>query len=61
MSAAQKLTRFDQALAVAIESLTDLACWDEGPEVTGKFDEPSSARKSREALEKIQTILAGGK
>ena len=32
------------------EALNDIASWKEGPEVDGRFDEPASARRAREAL-----------
>lgn len=32
-------------------ALTAIACYDQGPEVTGSFDEPGAARVARKALE----------
>lgn len=32
------------------EALDKIACWDEGPKVTGSFDEPGAAQIARAAL-----------
>jgi hypothetical protein len=40
-------------LATAEEALNKLAVWSDGPEVTGRFDDPNSSRLAREALTKI--------
>lgn len=42
---------------IAVEALDIIACWHDGPKVSGMFDEPASAEISRAALAKIQ----GGK
>ena len=44
MDAAIKIARYENAL-------NEIASWREGPEVTGTFDEPNSARIARAALE----------
>lgn len=45
---------FESAVADRVKPLLDalnsLACWNEGPVVTGSFDEPDSARIARKAL-----------
>ena len=32
------------------DALNEIACWGEGPQVSGKFDEPASAQTARAAL-----------
>jgi hypothetical protein len=43
-------------LRIAERTLDDIASWKEGPEVTGRFDEPNSARKARKALKSIRQL-----
>jgi hypothetical protein len=43
----------EQALArekKLLDALTKIACWDQGAEVTGSFDEPASAAIARKVL-----------
>lgn len=47
---AQALLAKDAEVRALREALDEIACWDEGPEVTGSFDEPGSAKIARAAL-----------
>jgi hypothetical protein len=49
-----ELTDAQRKLEIATEALDTLACWNEGPEVTGSFDDPPSATLAREALAEIR-------
>ena len=39
------------------DALDKIACWNEGEEVTGSFDEPCSAKTAREALKEYRMPL----
>jgi hypothetical protein len=44
-------------LVTATVALNLIASWKEGPEVTGKFDEPCAARAARRALDRMAQTL----
>ena len=41
---------------IAVEALDKIANYDEGPVVTGSFDEPNAARAARAALDAMLAI-----
>lgn len=46
----------NQRLQTALMGLNAIACWKEGDEVAGKFDEPASAKTARDTIKKIREL-----
>lgn len=53
---ATRLKALEESHGKLFEALNKIASWQEGPEVTGKFDEPVSARMAREALAQAEAL-----
>lgn len=52
----EKVLLMNQRLQTALMALYAIACWEEGDEVAGKFDEPASAKTARDTIKKIREL-----
>jgi hypothetical protein len=55
----ERVEQLEKIIAVQAKALNNLACWEDGEVVNGRFDCPGNASEAREALAEVEKLKAG--